>query len=176
MTQRLTTPDPIKACCAAFLALLLPACQSHRLPADTELVLTPYSQLAVWPDALSERNGRSYLGDTLYTGVVFEAYPDGTNKLQRSLLNGQAHGVWLEWYPGGALRYYGEWRNGLGNGPFLYFHPNGQLRERAYAENDIWVGVSEGWREDGTKEFEAAHESGKRHLITKYDENGVPTE
>ncbi|MGB3543758.1 toxin-antitoxin system YwqK family antitoxin [Rubrivirga sp.] len=121
-----------------------------------------------FPDTLTSEAYSALPDKAAFSGVVADRHPDGRLKLLRSVVRGQAIGLWTEWYPSGIVRYIGQWVVGDeggragGEGVWLYFHENGRVRYREVYRADRAHGPSEQWHANGQKAGEGQFRDGTR--------------
>lgn len=146
--------------------------EAPALAVSIDKLFLPKNYKTVSPDEIAIWEGLMILAETssAFTGVVEARYADGRLKLRREVLGGRAHGAWLEWHENGRLRHFSEWKDGLGEGPFLYFYESGALRARSNAQADRWHGLSEGWSEDGSKDYSELWRDGEKTADRRYDD------
>lgn len=135
----------------------------------TALNLTPPAGPVVSSAQITVREGVDYLGEdaTPFTGTVEDRYPSGAMQRRKHLVNGRTQGVWIEWYETGVPSFYSEWNNGRAHGTWIYFHPTGEISERAFARDDIWTDVSEGWSAAGEKTYQAVFRNGVQTSVLR---------
>lgn len=145
----------------------LPVAAQDTVPQDLPLVregLTPALPDTVRADAIQETNGFAVLRETEepFTGTIIDVYPSGAKRMQRSVVEGRAEGLWIEWYESGIPRYMATWRDGKGEGVWTYYHENGMVRERATVVGDAYTGPVEGWHATGAKAMEGYYQDWQR--------------
>jgi len=92
--------------------------------------------------------------------VVEEAYPDGSPKLVRYYLIGNADKGFVKemaYYPGGQVRYEGQFQEGKRHGKWVYYYENGKKWSEGY--------FKEGKRDDSGITW---HENGNISIKGKY--------
>lgn len=146
------------------------ASQTTYNPALSEL--TPRLETTYRLSELEDRGQHFIVAETgePATGEVAAFHATGARKARFSLIEGRATGLWIEWYESGQVRYLGEWIAGAGTGTWYYFHETGEVAERVHVREDIYVGVAEGWTEDGEKAFEALNREGERTEVWRRQE------
>jgi hypothetical protein len=148
---------------ALLLSPLAALAQDGHGTHDVRYLTTP-----ALPDTLTTAAFEALPDKAAFTGVVADRHPNGRLKLLRSVVSGQAVGLWTEWYPSGVVRYLGGWGPGEGGGPSIgegawyYFHENGLVRYREVYRADRAWGPSEGWHANGRKAYQGAHRDGDR--------------
>lgn len=140
---------------------VLNAVLQTRTPASS-LNITPPAGHIVASSQISVRDGVDYLGQDAapFTGTVEDRYPSGKMQRRKHLVDGRTQGVWIEWYESGVPSFYSEWNKGKAHGTWIYFHETGEISERAFARDDVWTDVSEGWSATGDQTYRAIFRDG----------------
>ena len=82
---------------------------------------------------LEEREGIYYVkdSDTLYTGKVYELYPDGQKEQEGNLKDGKVDGLFISWYRNGQKEFEANFKDGkLVEGSEKHWNEKGELQER----------------------------------------------
>lgn len=158
---------------AALSVMLVLGCAPARTLSDPALgELTPRLETRHRLSDLEQIDQRFFVAATgePATGQVEAFHPNGRRKARFALVDGRATGLWIEWAENGQVRYLGEWVDGAGTGTWYYFHETGEVAERVHVRDDVYVGLAEGWTEDGRKAFEAINRDGERVALWRREE------
>ena len=109
-----------------------------------------------------------------YTGYLTETYPNGKQKIWKTVKDGITSGQWQEWLENGKLRYNAYWKDGKGHGLWQYFHDNGKLKYEESYIMDIPNGTSRAYYDNGQLKDDFFWLQGKKQGVwTSYSETGV---
>ncbi|MFF4370203.1 toxin-antitoxin system YwqK family antitoxin [Streptomyces sp. NPDC001594] len=112
------------------------------------------------PDVDIDMGHRMLYRDELFTGEVVEYQGDQIVCLD-VYLDGIKNGLSQMWYPDGTLKLQGTVVNGVALGEFLEWHPNGVLKSRQFFDDHIYSLKEEDvWDEQGNLVREWRREEG----------------
>jgi antitoxin component YwqK of YwqJK toxin-antitoxin module len=107
------------------------------------------------------------------TGTIEVNYPDGSPAWREGYAMGERHGPHIIYYPGGKVFSQTNYDYGDYEGALAVYFPNGQVGERAVNHNDEREGLTERFREDGTRFMQENFRLGIRYgKTTVFDEKG----
>ncbi len=109
-----------------------------------------------------------------YTGYLIETYPNGKQKIWKTMKDGITNGQWQEWLENGKLRYNAYWKDGKGHGLWQYFHDNGKLKYEESYILDIPNGISRAYYDNGQIKEDMFWLQGKKQGVwTSYSETSI---
>ncbi|MFE5089812.1 toxin-antitoxin system YwqK family antitoxin [Streptomyces sp. NPDC056638] len=98
--------------------------QAHRIDIDD-------------PDIDMDMGHRILYRDELFTGEVAERQ-GGQMVCLDTYADGIKNGLSQMWHPDGSLKLQGTVINGVASGEFLEWHPNGTLKSRKFFDNEVY--------------------------------------
>lgn len=128
------------------------------------LVLSSYSQSRVHFDEIYDNEDSSlvYYGDKLFTGVVYDTYPNGQLKYTTNYTNGVDDGLQQEWYESGQLQSQSYFKEGKLDGKVQEWYENGQLKYEFNIKDGDFDGLYQEWYENGQVESQTSFKEGKK--------------
>lgn len=126
------------------------------------LVLSSYSQSRVHFDEIygNEDSSLYYYGDKLFTGVVYDTYPNGQLHFEESLQDGKPHGLSKDWYESGQLQSQSYFNEGKLDGKVQEWYENGQLKYEFNITDGDRDGLYQEWYEDGALIYQEYYKDG----------------
>jgi len=118
--------------------------------------------LRVLKSATTVKNNLLYVGDTLYSGFVYELQPETTDTLSIiGYYNGLKEGVSKAWYAKNKLKEIRYYSSGRKQGMQVAYWQNGYKRFEYTAKNDAYEGALKEWNNSGFLFHLAHYKSGQ---------------
>ena len=124
---------------------------------------------------LIRRDGLAFWKDdsTPFTGIIIEAYPDGSRKSRSALSNGLMHGASEGWYTNGVLQVREQFQHGVSHGLREKWFASGAKLSETTIEHGQLEGLFKRWHENGSLAEEVQMKKGHPHGIsTAYHPDG----
>ena len=152
--------------CSLLLIFLLPlsAHPGHAWDPDGPL------EISIDHPAFSVKEGKLYLGNTLYTGIVVEELEIKNAKLEASDIpnsiltgrhsykNGVSHGISYSWHPNGFMKSSRHYTKGILSGLQQEWHKNGRPKSKMDYIVGTKFGLEQHWDENGKLISEEVHD------------------
>lgn len=146
-----------------LLVLWLPGKEiANSTTAGSDHILLNCDRLAKEELDLHSAVGLFFFRNRPYTGQVYSTYPTGQLAEEKTLLEGQVHGVSRKWFEDGTLSFEGEYVRGLRHGKTTSWWRNGQKRSISQFVDGIPHGEQWQWYQNGRKFKRIQLENGKQ--------------
>ncbi len=122
--------------------------------------LSLQAQPRIHHDAIVIRQGLSYRGDQLFTGVTYSLWENDSIRIERTWRNGVLHGPINEYYKTGILAKVSMYQNNELTGEGLEYYPDGTLSRRIYYQLHLPSGRYEAFFPNGQLQIKGVMKNG----------------
>lgn len=113
--------------------------------------------------SISRTEGVILLDELPFTGVLYDLYPNGSQKFEQEFSEGKKHGMETLWYPNSNLRSMSEFSHGILNGSQREWYQDGTPAREMQFVDGKQSGEQIGWKENGDLRFKYIYKNGKRY-------------